>query len=217
MVAAVGEVRSAPTGSPSWPSAPQAPRRTTGEIPLSWAMPAETVSDDIVAPPTRPIVTVVLVVGLAIVAAATIAVVLAGRDTAVSERPPAATFAQPTPPTTAPEPVLPVRPAPAVLPVEAADTPPALADPSVKTTGLPTGPVGDAIKAQALLNRARLAARDGDDVKARLLAEQAVEADDVCGPCWKTLAFLRGRAGDRAGATIAKARVDALEQAKPLP
>ncbi len=65
-------------------------------------------------------------------------------------------------------------------------------------------------RARQLIQRARVLAKGGKVPEAHTVAEQAVVADPDCGECWKTVALLRKKTGDRAGATIAKARATAL-------
>jgi predicted Zn-dependent protease len=65
-------------------------------------------------------------------------------------------------------------------------------------------------RARQLIQRARVLAKDGKVAQAHDVAEDAIAADPECGSCWKTVALLRKKTGDRAGATLAKARADAL-------
>ncbi len=65
-------------------------------------------------------------------------------------------------------------------------------------------------RARQLIQRARVLAKGGKVPEAHTVAEQAITADPDCGECWKTAALLRQKTGDRAGATIARARAVAL-------
>jgi len=201
-------------------------RRPTGEIPLSWALPAEAVSDDVMpqreSPAASKAIAALVLLGFAVVV---FVVVLARTGNTVGaagvgdeRQPTSAPIVAPVPPTapalTETRDVVPPTPVPAFAGSSSSSpTPPPVATPAPAPT-----PARDTALAQKLLNRAKLAARDGDDVKGRALAEQAVEADANCESCWRTLAFMRGRAGDRAGAALARGRADALKKlpAEPL-
>ena len=68
----------------------------------------------------------------------------------------------------------------------------------------------DRAKAKQFVGKARRLAKDGDVDGARDVAEKAVIADPDCVDCWKTVALLRKKTGDRDGSALAKARADAL-------
>jgi len=120
----------------------------------------------------------------------------------------------------APSPVVVERTADVVTPVAPPPTPPAAAiavvpvpPPAVKTVAVAEAPVvsgADRARAKQLVGKARRLAKDGDVDAAHDLAEKAVVADPECADCWKTVALLRKKTGDRAGSTLAKARADAL-------
>ncbi len=197
-----------------------APKRATGEIPLSWALPAESVSEA-QAPKTSS--------RTGLVAAGVLALIVVGAVMALSQR---STSSAPSTPA-APSPAAPSTAStssaqPALVPAPVASAPAPVVD--VVAPPLPVAPASAAVdvpapataspavsreardQAQSLISRARVAARDGDDTKARELAEQAVTLDPDCGGCWRTVAFLRGRAGDRPAAALARARALAVEQ-----
>lgn len=174
------------------------PRRATGEIPLSWAMPAEVVTAAV--PPRKSPVSLVTIAGalLAFAIAGFFATRLLSPDPVVVERTP--DVVTPVPPGPTPPPPTAV----AVVPV----TPP-----DVKTVAVAEAPVvsgADRARAKQLVGKARRLAKDGDVDAAHDLAEKAVVADPECADCWKTVALLRKKTGDRAGSTLAKARADAL-------
>lgn len=188
-----------------------APKRATGEIPLSWALPAEAVSE---GPPPRsksrgPVLAAVVVV---VVVGAAALLVWRPWASPTTEAPLPASSAVAAPPPA----VSPPTPSSPPVVVDAAPMAAAPAEAAVIDPPLPASePVVSAdarAQAQVLVNRARVAARDGDDDKARELAEKAVTLDPDCGGCWRTVAFLRGRGGDRPAAALARARALAVEQ-----
>lgn len=197
-----------------------APKRATGEIPLSWALPAESVSEA-QAPKTSS--------RTGLVAAGVVVLIVVGAVLALSQRSTPSTPSTPSAPSTTSttstspaQPALvpaPVAPAPVaggdvVAPPLPVATPAASAAVDVPAPASATPAVSREARdqAQSLIGRARVAARDGNDAKARELAEQAVTLDPDCGGCWRTVAFLRGRAGDRPAAALARARALAVEQ-----
>jgi hypothetical protein len=203
-----------------------APRRTTGEIPLSWAVPAEAVSEDTSTDGSRSTLIATAGVVVVLVLAAVIMRVNQGAPTtttATAAATPTTTTTTTPETTTAPAlaaPPLPEPPAEAV----AAATPPEAAPPEAATTTTTTEAAPDATpavttieqkKAKALVFAARQSAKDGEDEKATRLAELAVQTDPSCAGCWKTVALLRMRAGDKAGAAVAKARAAQAEDAAP--
>ena len=198
---------------------PQKPphQRPTGEIPLSWALPAEDVSE--ASTPTSSNKSLLIAgVGVALMVGA---VVLALRP---PDRPLAPPTAQPPPAQPLPPPQAVPRPQPAVpAPLELADN--AATEPpeatSAPTTTAPTttddgGPAAR-LQAQDLIGRARIAARDGDESQAMVFALRAVALDPECAGCWRTVGLLRGRSGDHLLAARARARALALEQQAQQP
>ncbi len=185
------------SAEPQRPS--DAPRRATGDIPLSWAMPAEVVTAA-VAVPKSP-------VSLALVAAALIVVAIGGFVVTRLMGAPVADDVVVDEPSVAPTvPNVPVfAAAPAIAPVP---VPP----PSVLPVAVAEAANDDAgrERAKQLVARARRLAKDGNIAGARRVAEDAVVADPGCADCWKTVSLLRKKSGDKAGATLAKARADAL-------
>ena len=198
---------------------PQKPphQRPTGEIPLSWALPAEDVSE--ASTPTSSNKSLLIAgVGVALMVGA---VVLALRP---PDRPLAPPTAQPPPAQPLPPPQAVPRPQPAVpAPLELADN--AATEPTEATTAPTTtaptttddgGPAAR-LQAQDLIGRARIAARDGDESQAMVFALRAVALDPECAGCWRTVGLLRGRSGDHLLAARARARALALEQQAQQP
>jgi len=191
---------------PGQPGAPgDVPRRATGEIPLSWAMPAEVVTSAVAVPKAPVSLVVVAGVVLCVAIAGFFISQLMSPEPLFAERsvPPAPPSSSTTP-TSVPAVAVPAPP----LPVEAAPSMPAVQP--VAVAEAPTTSAADRAKAKQLVGKARRLAKDGDLDEARDVAEKAVIADPACAECWKTVALLRKKAGDRSGATLAKARADAL-------
>ncbi len=208
---------------------PQKPphQRPTGEIPLSWALPAEDVSE--ASTPTSSNKSLLIAgVGVALMVGA---VVLALRP---PDRPLAPPTAQPPPaqPVARPKPVPPTQPAvPAPLdvadnaatePTEATTAPTTTAPTTTAPTTTATTTTDDGgpaarLQAQDLIGRARIAARDGDESQAMVFALRAVALDPECAGCWRTVGLLRGRSGDHLLAARARARALALEQQAQQP
>ena len=200
---------------PALPSSASVPRRATGEIPLSWAVPAEAVT---AGPPSHRPVSLMTVFGaLVVVAAVGFAIVRWMSPPAVETDFLDRAVVVKTPPSTPPavDAVvgLPPPPPPSVQTVAVAEAPALASEPNDQATD---GGVAARTKARQLVARARRSAKGGDIPEARALAEAAVAADPACGGYWKTLALLRRKTGDRAGATAARARADALVDDGPL-
>jgi len=211
---------------------PQAPRRATGEIPRSWAMPAEAVSDA-PAPTSSHTVIVGVIAAAAAVALVVAAGTLGGRASTTTPPAPAVAPSTSTSPRAAIAPTMTTTPAPpASAPAPPSPTPPSPTPPATPTPTPPTPEptavapeatppaAADAVtptrlRARAMIGKARLAARDGERDKALALAEQAVALDAGCGGCWRTLALLRRQTGDKAGAAEARARADAATDTLP--
>ncbi len=192
-------------------------QRPTGEIPLSWALPAQDVSE---APTPTSSKKSLLIAGVG-VALMVGAVFLALRPPDRPLAPPTAQTApaQPVPPAQSVPPPQPAVPAPLELADNAASEPREAT--TAPTTTAPTttddgGPEAR-LQAQDLIGRARIAARDGDESQAMVFALRAVALDPECAGCWRTVGLLRGRSGDHLLAARARARALALEQQAQQP
>ncbi|MDP2340561.1 MAG: hypothetical protein Q8O67_06370 [Deltaproteobacteria bacterium] len=179
-----------------------------GSIPLSWARPAEDVSDDVPSGSRAPFV-IVLVLAIAIAGVVAVGQAMtAAPPPSVTAPVEAPVAALPAPITSAPEPAANRVITAPVAPED--DDGVAAADPVAAP--VVAAPIDDADRkrARVLLRAARFAAKDGDFDRASALAEDAVDKDPRCAECWATVAFLRKRAGDLDGFSAARLQARAL-------